>query len=157
MGRKNGVPGESGDVSARMSSVAAVRPLPGSGGSVRMLPGSDYGPAPERDIPQQGGDIDVTVMPRETASPRGRSAAARAPVRSRAEVFQAGLAENARFRESFMHWLEANKLMGAVRAMSEPGGSLPMLHVRCAPRVLDQLRRAPEFEAGTMMPLERLY
>ncbi|RKH30838.1 hypothetical protein D7Y13_14350 [Corallococcus praedator] len=156
MSRKNGVPGEAGDMSTRMSSVAAVRPLPGSGGgSVHMLPGSGY--APERDVPQQGGDIDVTVMPREAAPPRGRAAAARAPVRSRAEVYQAGKAESARFRESFMLWLEANKLMGSVRAMSEPGGSLPMLHVRCAPRVLDQLRRAPEFEAGTMMPLERLY
>ncbi|RYZ35116.1 MAG: hypothetical protein EOO71_36695 [Myxococcaceae bacterium] len=159
MSRKNGVPGEPGDMSTRMSSVAAVRPLPGSGGSVRRMPGAgqDYGAAPERDVPLQGGDIDVTVMPREVPAAKGRTAAARAPVRSRAEVFQAGLAENARFRESFMHWLEANKLMGSVRAMSEPGGSLPMLHVRCAPRVLDQLRRAPEFEAGTMMPLERLY
>ncbi|CAM4300860.1 hypothetical protein G4177_20095 [Corallococcus sp. ZKHCc1 1396] len=156
MGRKNDVPGDPGEMTTRMSSVAAVRPLPGSGGGpVRMLPGSGHG-APERDA-HQGGDIDVTVMPREAAAPRGRAAAARAPVRSRAEVYQAGKAESARFRESFMHWLEANKLMGSVRAMSEPGGSLPMLHVRCAPRVLDQLRRAPEFEAGTMMPLERQY
>lgn len=143
MRRKNGVPGGSQDFSARMSSVAVVRALPGSG-------------AQERDA-QPGGDIDVTVMPRETAAPKRGSASSRAPLRSRAEVYQAGLAENARFRESFMLWLEAHQLVGSVRAMSEPGGSLPMLHLRCAPRVLDQLRRAPEFEAGTMMPLERQY
>jgi hypothetical protein len=156
MRRKNGVPGEPQEISARMSSVAAVRPLPGGGGTVRALPGSG---GQERDaVP--GGDIDVTVMPREPAAPRrgaSASASARAPVRSRSEIYQEGLAESARFRESFMRWLEAHQLVGAVRAMSEPGGSLPMLHVRCAPRVLDQLRRAPEFEAGAMMPLEPLY
>lgn len=151
MRRKNGVPGGPQEISARISSVAAVRPLPGSGGTVRALPGAG---GQERDA-QPGGDIDVTVMPRESAAPK--SASARAPMRSRAEIYQEGQAENARFRESFMRWLEAHQLMGAVRAMSEPGGSLPMLHLRCAPRVLDQLRRAPEFEAGTMMPLEQLY
>ncbi|RKH05870.1 hypothetical protein D7V97_23435 [Corallococcus sp. CA053C] len=156
MSRKNGVPGEPGDIAARMSSVASVRPLPGSGGAVRPLPGSGYSGASGAGRASEQ-DIDVTVMPREAAAPLGRAAPARAPVRSRAEVFQAGQAEHARFRESFMRWLEAHQLVGAVRAMSEPGGSLPMLHVRCAPRVLDQLRRAPEFEAGTMMPLERQY
>ncbi|MBN9681689.1 MULTISPECIES: PopC secretion inhibitor PopD [unclassified Corallococcus] len=153
MRRKNGVPGEPQDISARMSSVAAVRPLPGSGGTVRALPGSG---GVERDA-QPGGDIDVTVMPREPAAPKRPAAASRAPLRSRADLYKEGQAENARFRESFMRWLEAHQLVGAVRAMSEPGGSLPMLHLRCAPRVLDQLRRAPEFEAGTMMPLEQLY
>jgi len=52
-----------------------------------------------------------------------------------------------------MRWLEAHHLLGSVRSVSEPG-SLPMLHLRCAPRVLDQLRRAPEFEAGAMMPVD---
>ncbi|WP_375755377.1 hypothetical protein [Corallococcus exercitus] len=153
MRRKNGVPGEPQDISARMSSVAAVRPLPGSGGTVRALPGAG---GLERDA-QPGGDIDVTVMPRESAAPKRAAASPRAPMRSRADLYKEGQAENARFRESFMRWLEAHQLVGAVRAMSEPGGSLPMLHLRCAPRVLDQLRRAPEFEAGTMMPLEQLY
>jgi hypothetical protein len=69
-------------------------------------------------------------------------------------VYQAGLAESARFRDDLMRWLEAHKLLGAVRSVSEPGGSLPMLTLRCAPRVLDQLRRAPEFEAGTSISLE---
>jgi hypothetical protein len=151
MSRKNGVSGEAEGISARMASVAAVRPMPGGGG-VRALPGSG-GEGPSA----QSGDIDVTVMPREAAAPRGRATARSSPVRSRAEVYQAGLAESARFRESLMRWLEAHQLVGAVRAMSDPGGSLPMLHLKCAPRVLDQLRRAPEFEAGTMMPLERLY
>jgi hypothetical protein len=153
MRRKNGVPGGPQEISARMASVAAVRPLPGSGGTVRALPGAG---GQERDA-QPTGDIDVTVMPRETPAPRSASASSRAPLRSRAELYKEGQAENARFRESFMRWLEAHQLVGAVRAMSEPGGSLPMLHLRCAPRVLDQLRRAPEFEAGTMMPLEQLY
>ena len=156
MSRKTGVPGNPGDISARMASVASVRSLPGSGGSVRALPGSGYsGATGAGRVTEQ--DIDVTVMPRETAESHGRAAPARAPLRSRAEIFKEGQAEHARFRESFMRWLEAHQLVGAVRAMSEPGGSLPMLHVRCAPRVLDQLRRAPEFEAGTMMPLERNY
>ncbi|RKH54645.1 PopC secretion inhibitor PopD [Corallococcus aberystwythensis] len=153
MRRKNGVPGEPQDISARMSSVAAVRPLPGSGGTVRALPGAG---GLERDA-QPAGDIDVTVMPREAAAPKSASASSRAPMRSRAELYKEGQAENARFRESFMRWLEAHQLVGAVRAMSEPGGSLPMLHLRCAPRVLDQLRRAPEFHAGAMAPLEQLY
>jgi hypothetical protein len=92
------------------------------------------------------------VMPREGSAPRGR--ALREPARSRAAVYQDGLAETARFRDDLMRWLEAHKLLGAVRSVSEPGGSLPMLTLRCAPRVLDQLRRAREFEAGATMPLE---
>ncbi|WP_426756292.1 PopC secretion inhibitor PopD [Myxococcus sp. Y35] len=125
--RAGGVPG----VSAR------VRPLPGAAGSDTQ---PDW--------------IDVTVMPREepAAVSRGRTSP-RPPLRSRAEVHQAGLAESARFHQSLMRWLEAHHLLGAVRSVSEPG-SMPMLHLRCAPRVLDQLRRAPEFEAGTMMPLD---
>ncbi|QDF01790.1 hypothetical protein BHS04_00965 [Myxococcus xanthus] len=136
MGRKNG---EWGDV--RVGGVpglsARVRPLPGAAGADTQ---PDW--------------IDVTVMPREepAAASRGRTPP-RPPVRSRAEVHQAGLAESARFHQSLMRWLEAHHLLGAVRSVSEPG-SMPMLHLRCAPRVLDQLRRAPEFEAGTMMPLD---
>lgn len=151
MSRKSGLPGEPGETSSRMSST--VRPMPGSTGLVRPLPGG------VRPLPGSGGVelasdlIDITVMPAE--SPSGRTSAP-APMRSRTEVYQSGLAESARFRESLMKWLEAHHLVGAVRDVSEPGGSLPMLHLRCAPRVLDQLRRAPEFEAGTMMPLDRI-
>ncbi len=96
--------------------------------------------------------IDITVMPREEPAPRRRAPRGVPP--SRTSVYEAGLAESARFRDSLMRWLEAHKLLGAVRSVSEPGGSLPILTLRCAPRVLDQLRRAPEFEAGATMPLE---
>jgi hypothetical protein len=114
--------------------------------SVRTLPGRGEG---DVSTPEW---IDVTVMPAELSAPRSR--VPRPVVHSRAAVYQAGLAESARFRDDLMRWLEAHKLLGAVRSVSEPGGSLPMLTLRCAPRVLDQLRRAPEFEAGTTMPLE---
>lgn len=116
--------------------VSSVRSLPGSGGE---------------DTTTTAEWIDVTVMPREGNAPRRRSPQ---PVRSRADVYRDGVAESARFRDDLMRWLEAHHLLGAVRAVSEPGGCLPMLTLRCAPRVLDQLRRAPEFEAGATMPLE---
>ncbi|HZI11854.1 MAG TPA: hypothetical protein VE153_15830 [Myxococcus sp.] len=136
MSRKYGEPGDSKmEVQTRWSS--GVRPLPGAAGS---------------DVQPEW--IDVTVMPREEPpQPRRARTPARPPLRSRAEVQQAGLAESARFHESFMRWLEAHHLLGSVRSVSEPG-SMPMLHLRCSPRVLDQLRRAPEFEAGTMMPVD---
>ncbi len=136
MSRKYGEPGDE-----KMESVSryssGVRPLPGAAGS---------------DVQPEW--IDVTVMPREERPPPRRAhTPARLPMRSRAEVQQAGLAESARFHESFMRWLEAHHLLGSVRSVSEPG-SMPMLHLRCSPRVLDQLRRAPEFEAGAMMPVD---
>lgn len=143
MSRKNGEPG---DIFARglpHHAPTNVRPLPGSGVRVDARP--------EHDV--QPDWIDVTVMPREAPpAPRGHTPP-RPPPLSRAEVHRAGLAESARFHESLMRWLEARHLLGSVRSVSEPG-SLPMLHLSCAPRVLDQLRRAPEFEAGAMMPVD---
>lgn len=135
MSRKIGRPGDIyAEGAPRLSS--NVRSLPGAAGS---------------DVQPEW--VDVTVMPRESpVAPRAHTPA-RPPPRSRAEVHQSGLAESARFHQSFMRWLEERHLLGAVRSVSEPG-SMPMLHLRCAPRVLDQLRRAPEFEAGTMMPLD---
>ncbi|WP_224240392.1 PopC secretion inhibitor PopD [Hyalangium gracile] len=133
MSRKQNGPGKSA------SGVFTLRAVP----SVRGLPGRGH----EESTTSEW--IDVTVMPAESSPPQRSHAP-----RSRAELYQAGLAENARFRDSFMRWIEAHKLQGAVRSVSEPGGSLPMLTIRCAPRVLDQLRRTPEFEAGTTMPLE---
>jgi hypothetical protein len=119
-----------------------VRPLPGAASS------SQAGPSGQPEW------IDVTVMPKEAPVPAPRaSLPSRPPPRSRAEVHQSGLAESARFHQSFMRWLEEKHLLGSVRSVSEPG-AMPMLHLRCAPRVLDQLRRAPEFEAGAMMPLD---
>ncbi|MCP3063212.1 hypothetical protein LXT21_30990 [Myxococcus sp. K38C18041901] len=135
MSRKNGEPGDG--FAAGVSRVSS---------SVRALPGM----ASARTQPEW---IDITVMPRETPAPARARAPARPPPLSRAEVQRAGLAESARFHESFMRWLEAHHLLGSVRSVSEPG-SMPMLHLRCAPRVLDQLRRAPEFEAGAMMPVD---
>lgn len=119
--------------------------LPRAVPSVRSLPGSGEESTPDW--------IDVTVMPREGSAPR-RRAPRKASAPSRAAIYEAGLAESARFRDDLMRWLESRELMGAVRSVSEPGGSLPMLTLRCAPQVLDQLRRAPEFEAGASMPLE---
>ncbi|MCP3099215.1 hypothetical protein LZ198_10070 [Myxococcus sp. K15C18031901] len=139
--------GEPGDVFARglpHHVSADVRPLPGSGAVADARP--------ERDTPLTEW-IDVTVMPREAPrAPRGHTPP-RPPPRSRAEVQRAGLDESARFHESLMRWLEARHLLGSVRSVSEPG-ALPMLQLSCAPRVLDQLRRAPEFEAGAMMPVD---
>lgn len=141
MSRKTGGPGDIyAEGAPRFSS--NVRPLPGAASS------SQAGPAGQPEW------IDVTVMPREAPMPAPRApVASRSPPRSRAEVHQSGLAESARFHQSFMRWLEEKHLLGSVRSVSEPG-AMPMLHLRCAPRVLDQLRRAPEFEAGTMMPLD---
>lgn len=135
MSRKTGEPGDGFSAGGSYVS-SAVRPLPGS--------------ASARTQPEW---IDITVMPREAPTPSRRHTSARTPPVSRAEVHRAGLAESARFRESFIRWLEAHHLLGSVRSVSEPG-SLPMLHLRCAPRVLDQLRRAPEFEAGATMPVD---
>lgn len=127
---------------AGKSSLYTLRAVP----SVRGLPGRGDEDAA---MPEW---IDVTVMPAEASAPR--SHALRPVSLSRSAVYQAGLAESSRFRDDFMRWVEAHKLQGAVRSISEPGGSLPMLTIRCAPRVLAQLRRAPEFEAGATMPLE---
>ncbi|AGC41567.1 hypothetical protein MYSTI_00208 [Myxococcus stipitatus DSM 14675] len=135
MSRKNGEPGDG--FAAGGSYVSS---------SVRTLPGS----ASARTPPEW---IDITVMPREVPAASRRHTSARPPPRSRAEVHGAGLAESARFHESLIRWIEAHNLQGSVRSVSPPG-SLPMLHLRCAPRVLDQLRRAPEFEAGATMPVD---
>lgn len=114
--------------------LTSVRPLPGAGESEAARP--EW--------------IDVMVMPREAPAPGRRSP----PIAgaSRASLYEAGVQENARLRESLVRWLEERNLLGAVQAMSEPG-SLPMLTLRCRPRVLDQLQRAREFEAGTSMPM----
>lgn len=141
MSRKTGGPGDMyAEGAPRLSS--NVRPLPGAASSSQAGPDTH----PEW--------VDITVMPRDAPVPsHARMPARPPPPRSRAEVHQSGLAESARFHQSFMRWLEEKHLLGSVRSVSEPG-SMPMLHLRCAPRVLDQLRRAPEFEAGAMMPLD---
>lgn len=115
---------------------------------VRALPGAG---AVEASRPEW---IDVTVMPRECEAPRPPPRRRDMPPPDRRAVYERGLQENARFRESLMRWLDEHNLRHQVRAVSEEGGSLPMLTLRCAPRVLDQLRRAPEFDAGVTMPTE---
>lgn len=117
--------------------------------------------SPVRALPGAGGEeasrpewIDVTVMPRESPRRRSPRAMRAAPPMSRADVYNQGVQEAARFRESLLRWIDEHNLQGAVRAVSPEGGSLPMLTLRCAPRVLDQLKRAPEFEAGMTMPME---
>ncbi len=138
MSRKNTGAGKSSSRPAGVSS--AVRALPGAGQA-------------EASRPEW---IDVTVMPRECEPPprRARPRPVAAPPPDRRAVYEQGLQENARFRESLMRWLDEHNLRHQVRAVSEEGGSLPILTLRCAPRVLDQLRRAPEFEAGMSMPME---
>ena len=81
--------------------------------------------------------IEAIVMPREE------------PVSLRRD----GGAENRRFHELLMDYLRSNELLGAVKWVSEPG-AFPTITLHCTPGVLEQLRRAPQFEAGRCMGLE---
>lgn len=92
--------------------------------------------------------IEAIVMPREDASPQRP-----APRRSRQAVYQAAVAEGQQFHESVVGFLRSRRLMGAVRWVSQPG-SLPMVTLHCTPPVLEQLKQAPQFEAGCSMPME---
>ncbi|WP_224361749.1 hypothetical protein [Hyalangium versicolor] len=92
--------------------------------------------------------IEAIVMPREDSRPYRPS-----PPRDRRAVYSAGQHESLEFRATVLNFLQANQLMGAVKWVSEPG-SLPMVMLRCQERVLDRLRKAPEFEAGQSLSLE---
>ncbi|XXF79590.1 hypothetical protein P2318_07485 [Myxococcaceae bacterium GXIMD 01537] len=61
--------------------------------------------------------------------------------------------EGSRFRDDVLAFLRAHHLLGAVKWMSEPG-RLPLITLHCQPRVLEQLRKSSEFEAGRSMSLE---
>jgi hypothetical protein len=87
--------------------------------------------------------IEAIVMPREESKTPWRPS----PQRDRRALYQAGRAESQQFREELLNYLQAQKLMGAVKWVSEPG-SLPMVTLRCQERVLTRLRKAPQFEAG---------
>jgi hypothetical protein len=68
-------------------------------------------------------------------------------------VYKAGCNESLEFRATVLSYLQANQLMHAVKWVSEPG-SLPVVTLRCHQRVLDLLRKAPEFDAGQSLSLE---
>lgn len=81
--------------------------------------------------------IEAIVMPREERMSR------------RGDVG----AENRRFHDSLMDYLRTHELLGAVKWVSEPG-AFPTVTLHCTPRVLELLRRAPQFEAGRTLGLE---
>lgn len=86
--------------------------------------------------------IEAIVMPREETVGHG-------PLRppGRSDVHERGCAQHQRFRDSLMAYLRAHNLLSAVKWVSEQG-ALPVLTLHCTPGVLEQLRRAPEFQAG---------
>ena len=92
--------------------------------------------------------IEAIVMPREEETPYRPS-----PLRDRRMVHQAARTTSLRFRDAVVDYLKAHKLMGQVKWMSEPG-SLPLVTLRCHERVLEHLRKVPEFEAGPSLSLE---
>lgn len=92
--------------------------------------------------------IEAIVMPREDSRPYRPSLK-----QDRRAVYTAGRDESLEFRAMVISFLQANQLMGAVKWVSEPG-SLPMVTLRCQERVLDRLRKAPEFDAGQSLSLE---
>lgn len=93
--------------------------------------------------------IEAIVMPRENDSRPYRPALRR----DRQAVYKASRDESLEFRAAVLNYLQAHKLMGAVKWVSEPG-SLPMVTLRCQERVLEHLRKVPEFEAGQSLSLE---
>ncbi|NMO18904.1 hypothetical protein HPC49_15080 [Pyxidicoccus fallax] len=107
--------------------------------------------------------IEAIVMPREAPKPsrslsrrgRGSRAPASSPAPERSRVHGAGREESQRFRDAVVGFLQARHLMSAVRWVSEPG-ALPLVTLHCTVVVLEQLRQAPEFEAGLSMHLEFL-
>jgi hypothetical protein len=92
--------------------------------------------------------IDAIIMPREDSKPYRP-----APRRDRQAVYTAGCEESLNFRAMVLNYLQANQLMGAVKWVSEPG-SLPVVTLRCQERVLERLRKSPQFEAGQSLSLE---
>lgn len=97
--------------------------------------------------------VEIIVMPREAPGPQGRVKKSTAKPLDRRALHDAGCQESQRFRDAVVRFLEAHHLMGAVKWISEPG-SLPQVTLVATARVLEQLRKATEFEAGLTMPLE---
>jgi hypothetical protein len=92
--------------------------------------------------------IEAIVMPREESRTPWRPS----HQRDRRAIYESGRAESTQFRDAVLNYLETQKLMGAVKWVSEPG-SLPMVTLRCQERVLERLRKAPQFEAGRSVGL----
>ena len=92
--------------------------------------------------------IEAIVMPREEQESYRPS-----PQRDRRALYEACLQQGQQFRQQLLNYLQAHQLMDAVTWVSEPG-SLPMVTLRCHEQVLNQLRQAPEFEAGRSLSLE---
>lgn len=93
--------------------------------------------------------IEAIVMPREDDSEPYRPA----PKVDRRAVYQQGCAESHRFRDAVLHYLKTQRLMNAVKWVSEPG-SLPMVTLHCHEGVLERLRQAPQFAAGRSLGVE---
>lgn len=107
--------------------------------------------------------IEAIVLPRESPRPsrslssRGKSsrAAASSTAFDRSHLYKAGCEEGRRFRDAVLGFLQARHLMSAVRWISDPGVHAQVT-LHCTQGVLEQLRQAPEFEAGVSMHLEFL-
>ncbi|WP_224361747.1 hypothetical protein [Hyalangium versicolor] len=91
--------------------------------------------------------IEAIVMPREEESSYRPS-----PQRNRRALYEAARNESLQFRQRVLNYLHTHELMSAVKWVSEPG-SLPMVTLRCHEQVLEQLRQAPQFEAGQSLSL----
>jgi len=108
-------------------------------GAVTPIPGGRAEAAPQW--------IEALIMPREDSAPRPAAA------RGRAALYAAGCTESKQFRDDVLHFLQDRHLMGAVKWISEPG-SMPLVRLFCTQRVLEQLQQAPQFDAGSAVPLE---
>jgi hypothetical protein len=91
--------------------------------------------------------IEAIVMPREELESYRPL-----PQQDRRALYEACLHEGQQFRQQLLNYLQTHQLMDAVKWVSEPG-SLPMVTLRCHEQVLNQLRQAPEFEAGRSLSL----
>jgi hypothetical protein len=117
--------------SGRFPKISGVAPLPGSR------------------VESAQGWIEAMVMPREEPGAAWQPSIQR----DRSHVHKAACDQGKQFRDSVLNFLQAHHLMGAVRWISEPG-SLPMVTLYCTPRVLEQLQRSPQFDAGRTAGLE---
>ncbi|HEX5745132.1 MAG TPA: hypothetical protein VFZ09_02750 [Archangium sp.] len=117
--------------SGRFPKISAVTPLPGSR------------------VESAQGWIEAMVMPREQPGATWQPSIAR----DRSHAHKSACEQSKCFRDAVLNYLQAHHLMGAVRWISEPG-STEMVTLYCTPRVLEQLQRSREFDAGRAAGLE---